>query len=176
MPGIASINNRIDKASSGDAAGFYGQELFLNDGDQALVAVVASGHDDDDTADLIDDFYRHSYSSTNPDGSTKWNYTFCQKSVDTACSLCDEGLNPQFRFGFWSYVYYVLHKNPHSQGEWTEVNFANQTYYKQDVEDFRIISLPFGRNEMIWNQFISVYFEQGAMDKMVMRVKRDGGG
>ena len=44
MPGIASINNRIDKASSGDAAGFYGQELFLNDGDQALVAVVASSY------------------------------------------------------------------------------------------------------------------------------------
>ena len=47
---------------------------------------------------------------------------------------------------------------------------------KDVVEDFRIISLGFGRSDYVWNQFVEVFDDWGSLDKGVIRIKRSGAG
>ena len=48
--------------------------------------------------------------------------------------------------------------------------------YKEEVNDFRVIGLSFGRSDYIWNQLVDVYSDWGALNKGVLRVKRTGTG
>ena len=173
MPGIKKINAEQEeqKANSGFSGG---SELILNaDGDQALIAVVATGDDDDD--DRIATFYRHSYNQgTTGEGAEQWRFVFCKKSVDEECALCNDSIAAQKRFGFWAYVYAIIRKAPGTGDDWKPVVHAGEKLYQREIKDFRIVSLPFGRNSVYWNQFCGIYYENGAMNKSILRVKRTG--
>ena len=48
--------------------------------------------------------------------------------------------------------------------------------YKEEVNDFRVIALSFGRSDYIWNQLVDVYNDWGKLNGGVVRVKRTGAG
>ena len=48
--------------------------------------------------------------------------------------------------------------------------------YKEEVNDFRIISLGFGRSDYIWNQLVDVYNDWVSLNKGVIRIRRTGSG
>ena len=48
--------------------------------------------------------------------------------------------------------------------------------FKEEVNDFRVIALTFGRSNYIWNQLVDVYNDWGALNKGVVRIKRTGTG
>ena len=172
MPGIKKINQGAEQRATSSSNSFGPSELILNaDGDQAIVAVCASGNDDND--DRIINYYRHSYKD---EDENRWIYAFCKKSIDERCELCDRDLGAQNRFGFWAYVYALLRKNS-GQGEgWKEVEYGGERLYRLDINDYKVVTLPFGRNDMFWNQFIGIFYEHEAMDKVAIRVKREGSG
>ena len=53
---------------------------------------------------------------------------------------------------------------------------SGRKLYKEEVNDFRVIALTFGRSNYIWNQLVDIYNDWGALDKGVMRIKRTGTG
>ena len=46
--------------------------------------------------------------------------------------------------------------------------------FKETINDFKLISLGFGRGNYLWNQLTDVYGEWGSLDKGVIRIKRSG--
>ena len=48
--------------------------------------------------------------------------------------------------------------------------------YKEEVNDFRIIPLSFGRGNNIWNQLVDVYNDWGHLSKGIIRIRRSGTG
>ena len=48
--------------------------------------------------------------------------------------------------------------------------------FREDVKDFKVLSLGFGRGDANWNQLVDVYSDWGSLDKGVMRLKRTGTG
>ena len=53
---------------------------------------------------------------------------------------------------------------------------SGKTLYKEELNDFRIMSLPFGRGGYLWNQLVDIFEEWGSLNKGVIRIKRDGTG
>lgn len=172
MPGIERIQEHQEEQRA--ASTFSNNtELILNaDGDQALIAVVSSGKDDTDGR--IDEYFRHSYQQTGDDGSERWVFSFCKRSVEQQCELCDNDVGAQRRFGFWAYVYSMFRKAPGTSDGWKEITHAGEKLYQREINDFRIVSLPFGRNNMYWNQFCGIFYENGAMNQSILRIKRVG--
>lgn len=168
-----SAIDRINKnrpSFSGNS--FGGQELILSkDGDQAIIAIVPDGNQDPD--DRLEDFARHSF---NEDG--KWQFKICKESVGERCDLCARDLTKQNRFGFWAWVYDLYKKEPGVGDGWIkETNTSGtQTMYRLPVNAYRVVSLPFGRRDAYWNRYADIYNDHGAMNKMVVKVKRDGDG
>ena len=61
--------------------------------------------------------------------------------------------------------------------DWEEVEgTAGKKFFKEDINDFRIISLGFGRSDYVWNQLVEVYSDWGGLNKGVTRIKRTGAG
>lgn len=171
MPGIDKINKEREERFGNRPQSSGGSELILrSDGDQAIIAVVASGNEDNDNR--ISAFYRHV--DKNDEG--QWEYGFCKRSIDERCDMCDNDKVPQHRFGFWVYVYSLLRKEAGQGDGWKKTAYGKETFYELEINNFKMLSLPFGRNEMIWNQFMGIFHENGAMNKVALRVKRDGSG
>ena len=60
---------------------------------------------------------------------------------------------------------------------WTSLEGpSGKTLYKEEVNDFRILSLPFGRGGYLWNQLVDIFEEWGSLNKGVIRIKRTGAG
>ena len=61
--------------------------------------------------------------------------------------------------------------------EWEEIEGpSGKKLFKEVVNDYRVVSLGFGRSDYIWNQLVDVYSDWGALNKGVMRIKRTGAG
>lgn len=170
MSGIKSISEK--RAEEAQNSSFSNSlELFLADGDQAYVAIVPTG-DEDDTR--LDDFWRHSVQASDKDGNKSWNNHLCGKTLDRYCEWCaNKGDKPQHRFGFWCYVYYILHDKKKND-DWEEINQKGITSYKQVVNEFRMFSIPFGRSDFQWNQLVDIYTDCDGLNKQVVRIKRTG--
>jgi len=142
------------------------RELWLKDGDQVFLTSVATG-DENDT--FLDELYLYTFRIGN-----RWTNVLRDERVDT--SAVPEDTRPSHKFAFWSYVYNVIHaekKNP----DWEEVEGpSGKKAFRETVNDFKIISLGFGRGDYIWNQLVDVYSDWGALNKGVMRIKRTGSG
>ena len=170
MAGIKSIvQNRKQDYQTG------GLELWLKDGDQAHVAVIATGEENDAR---LDDFYRHTVQirSTGDDAQVSWNNVLCDARNGKKCTLCDSGNKPQHRFGVWTYVYRIVHsENRDNAWKATKLKTGNVVYV-EDVNDFRVFSQGFGQKDYIWNAFVDIYTEYGALNMNVVRIKRSGSG
>ena len=142
------------------------REIWFKDGDQAFVTPIASGEDGDN---LLDELYLYTYKSGN-----RWINLLVDDEVDT--SVVPDTYRPAHKFAFWGYVHEVI--NPDKRNDdWIEVNGpGGKKMYKEEVNDFRVIALSFGRSDYIWNQLVDVYNDWGKLNGGVVRVKRTGAG
>jgi len=142
------------------------REIWFKDGDQAFVTPIASGEDGDN---LLDEIYLYTYKSGN-----RWINLLSDDSVDT--SVVPDTYRPAHKFAFWGYVHEVIHPDKRND-DWIEVNGpGGKKMYKEEVNDFRVIALSFGRSDYIWNQLVDVYNDWGKLNGGVVRVKRTGAG
>jgi hypothetical protein len=167
MSGIARIQKRIDDsrkpAASNNAPG---RELWFRDGDQVFLSSIATGSEEDK---FLDEIYLYTLRIGN--GFTN---VLKDDRVDTS-AIPDEN-RPSHKFAVWAYIHNVIHTEKRND-DWVEVEGpAGKKMYREDINDFRIISLSFGRSDYIWNQLVDVYSDWGALNKGVIRIKRTGQG
>jgi len=172
--------NRQDERGGGDRS--PGLELWLKDGDQAIVQIVSSGdpaENEEDADTRIDDFYIHTIQTTTDAGGRSFRQILCNPltyNSDAECSYCEDGKNPGHQFGIWCYVHYILHSE-RRQDDWEEVKTrGGVARYKQSVDNFMVFAKGFGRGDYLWNQVADIYNEQEGLNKLLTRVKRSGSG
>ena len=167
MSGIARIQKRIDESrkptTSGNAPG---RELWFRDGDQVFISSIATGAEDDK---FLDELYLYTLRIGN-------RFTNVLKDDREDTSAIPDENRPSHKFAIWVYAHNVIHTEKRND-DWVETEGpAGKKMYREDINDFRIISLGFGRSDYIWNQLVDVYSDWGALNKGVVRIKRTGQG
>ena len=177
-----STNRQQETGGRQSGGSSPGLELWLKDGDQALVQIVSSGDPADNPSEVdsrIDDFYIHTIQSTSDSGGRAFKQFLCEPltyETDDDCEHCADNKNPGHQFGMWCYVYYILH-NEQRQDDWEEVqNRGGVTRYKQTVNNFMVFAKGFGRGDYLWNQVSDIYNEQEGLNNFQTRIKRNGSG
>ena len=178
MPGgIARISQRRDEVKAKQSIGGSGQNLWLRDGDQALVNLIPTGEEDDAR---LDDFFMHSFQMPGDDGSMRWNSSLCEKRTfedsSKACEHCDKDEGAQHQFGVWCLVHDVFHKENRKDSGWEEIVSprGGTKIYKETVNDFRVFARGFGSRDYLWNQVVDLYNEEPELASIVVRIKRTG--
>jgi hypothetical protein len=166
MAGISRIVSQREAFRNPNTDQAARQEIWFKDGDQAFITPVATGNEDDDR---LDDIYLYTFREDN-----RWINLLKDESVDT--SSVPDNVRPSHKFAFWGYVHEIIHAD-RRQEAWTEIEGpGGRKMYRQEVNDFKVVALSFGRSDYIWNQLVDVYNDWGNLDKGVIRVKRTGVG
>ena len=143
-----------------------GRELFFKDGDQAFMYPVATGDEGDVN---LDEIYLYTYREGN-----RWMNLLDDPSVDTSMVPADS--RATHKFAFWAYVYEVVHTESRND-EWEPVSGpGGRKMFKETINDFRVVTLTFGRSDYIWNQLVDIYNDWNGLDNGVIRIKRTGAG
>ena len=166
MSGISRIQAQRDHRSSGGENRTPGREVWFRDGDQAFLSAIATGEEGDS---YLDDLYLYTYNSGN-----RWVNLLDDPDVDA--SDVPDNTRPSHKFAFWAYVHEIIHTENRNDDWETVSGPGGRKMYKEVVNDFRIISLTFGRSDYIWNQLVDVYNDWNGLNKGVMRIKRTGTG
>ena len=168
MSGISRIQATRDRVGERRGGGNTspGKEIWFKDGDQAFVSSLATGDVGDQ---YLDEVYLFTYNA-----GGRWTNLVDDPAVDT--SDVPSGTRSSHKFAFWGYVHEIIHLEK-KVDEWEEIQGpGGRKMYKETVNDFRIISLSFGRSDYIWNQLVDVYNDWNGLNKGVMRIKRAGSG
>ena len=166
MSGIARIQSTREGGRTTATEQAPRREVWFKDGDQAFLTSVATGEEGDNK---LDELYLYTYRS-----GTRWINLLSDDGIDT--SMVPEESRPSHKFAFWAYVHEILHTDKRDD-TWEEIaGPGGKKMYKEEVNDFRIISLGFGRSDYIWNQLVDVYNDWTGLNKGVMRVRRTGSG
>ena len=143
-----------------------GKEVWLKDGDQIFATSVATGEDNDAN---LDDLYLYTFQVGN-----NWTNVIKAEGVDTSGVPEDTSLS--HKFALWVYVYNIVHTSK-KVDDWIEIEGpSGKKMYREDVNDFRIVSLGFGMRDATWNQLVDCYSDWGSLNKGVIRFKRTGTG
>ena len=147
------------------------QEFYFRDGDQAFIAPIATGNEDDKYFDNVEMY-------TWPKAMGGFNNLLKHDSVDAGD--VPEDVNASQKFTFWAYVFEVIHSTLTERGReagWEPIKApTGKQLYKEDVNAFKIISLSYGRNEYVFNQLYDIYNDWGSLNKGIIRIKRTGTG
>lgn len=166
MSGIARIQSTRESGRTTTTEQALRREVWFKDGDQAFLTSVATGEEGDNK---LDELYLYTYRS-----GTRWINLLSDDGIDT--SMVPEESRPSHKFAFWAYVHEILHTGRRDD-TWEEIaGPGGKKMFKEDVNDFRIISLGFGRSDYIWNQLVDVYNDWSGLNKGVIRVRRTGSG
>ena len=166
MGGINRIAQKQEKTQTGGGTGTPGREIWFRDGDQAFLTPVATGEEGDDR---FDEIYMYTYRVND-----RWTNKLSDDDIDT--SDVPDNVRPSHKFAFWAYVHEILHPERRNEN-WMEIQGPQgRKLFKEEVNDFRVIALTFGRSNYIWNQLVDVYNDWGALKKGVVRIKRTGTG
>jgi len=166
MSGISRIQEKRETRVQGGPSNLPGREVWFKDGDQAFLTALATGEEGDP---YLDEVYMYTYNS-----GSRWVNLLDDPDVDT--SEVPAGTRPSHKFAFWAYVHEVIH-NERRNDDWEAVSGpGGKKMFKEVIEDFRIVSLTFGRSDYIWNQLVDVYNDWNGLDKGIIRIKRTGTG
>jgi len=170
MSGISKIQNLREESRENiySRAVQPFREIWFRDGDQAFVTSVATGEDNDINLDEISLYtFRH---------GSRFVNLLNEDGVDL--SVVPHDSRPSRKFAFWAYVHEIIHSEKR-QESWVEIQQNKSTgkkMFKEEVDDYKIVCLGFGRNDIVWNQLVEVYNDWDSLDKGVMRVRRTGAG
>ena len=166
MSGITRIQQGREESRRPDVTFTPGKEIWFRDGDQVFLSSVATVSDDDK---YLDELYLYVFRA-----GTRLVNLLKDDRVDT--SIVPEDVRPSHKFAIWAYIHNIIHLEKRND-DWVEIEGpSGKKMYKEDINDFRIISLSFGRSDYIWNQLVDVYNDWGALNKGVIRMKRTGAG
>ena len=166
MSGITRIQQGREDSRRPDVTFTPGKEIWFKDGDQVFLSSVATGSDDDK---YLDELYLYVFRA-----GTRLVNLLKDDRVDT--SIVPDDVRASHKFAIWAYVHNIIHLEKRND-DWIEIaGPAGKKMYREDINDFRIISLSFGRSDYIWNQLVDVYNNWGALNKGVIRIKRTGQG
>ena len=166
MSGIARIQESREVPKGATPEQSLRKEVWFKDGDQAFVTSIATGEEGDNK---LDELYLYTYKS-----GTRWINLLSDDGIDT--SVVPDDSRPSHKFAFWTYVHEILHADKRVD-DWEEIaGPGGKKMYKETVNDFRIVSLGFGRSDYIWNQLVDVYNDWNGLNKGVIRVRRTGSG
>ena len=169
--GIASINKKIETIT--ESAG-GGMEMFITKSGDSLFFAVPSELDDSSVAD----YYRHQV-RLDVGGQMKHRYLYCKNHrFDMPCKFCDildkdpQDHKRQWCFAFWAYIFsQTTNIQPKSMDGWKEeTTRSGRKYYERDVQEWKLITLPFGRSRSNWNNFNELY-ENDNFSKVIKLVR-----
>lgn len=167
---IQQLRNNIQRPQNTQTS-TPSQELYLRDGDQVFLQSVATGDDNDVYIDQV-----QMYTWEREGGGL--NNLLCHDKVDNSVVPID--ISPSQKFAFWTYVFDLYHATLSERGReagWEPIKDATgKELYKEDVNDFKIIHLSYGRNSYVFNQLTDIYNDWGKLNKGVIRIKRTGAG
>ena len=167
MSGISRIQQqREDSRRPQQQTQTPGRELWFRDGDQACLSSIATGDENDKHMDEIN---LYTFRMGN-----RWINLLKHETVDN--SIVPEGTRASNKFTFWAFVHRVIHLD-RLNDDWAAVEGpGGKMMYREDINDYRIITLGFGRNDYVWDQLSGIYSDWGGLDKGVIRIKRSGAG
>ena len=166
MSGILRIQQGREEQKRPDVSYTPGKEIWFRDGDQVFLSSIATGGNDDK---FLEEIYLYTFRAGN-----KFVNLLKDDRVDT--TIVPDDVRASHKFALWAYVHHILHVEKKNE-DWTEIEGpAGKKMYKEDVDDYRVIALSFGRSDYIWNQLVEVYNDWGALNKGVIRIKRTGQG
>ncbi len=166
MSGIGRIQEARETRGQSGSNGVPGREVWFRDGDQAFLSSIATGEEGDTN---LDDLWMYTYNSGN-----RWINLMDDPDVDK--SGVPDNVRPSHKFAFWAYVHEIIHSERRND-DWEVVQGpGGKKLYKETINDFRVVSLTFGRSDYIWNQLVDLYNDWGGLNKGVMRIKRTGTG
>tara|TARA_Y100000004_G_scaffold137992_1_gene156420 strand:+ start:6799 stop:7482 length:684 start_codon:yes stop_codon:yes gene_type:complete len=143
-----------------------GKEIWLKDGDQVFATPVATGEDNDAN---LDELYLYTFQV-----GKRWTNVLKAEGVDT--SGVPEDANISHKFALWVYVYNIIHTEKRVD-DWEEIEGpSGKKMYREDVNDYRIVSLGFGMRDATWNQLVDCHNDLNGLNKGVLRFKRTGVG
>jgi hypothetical protein len=183
MPNLAEIGSHVKEVREEQkqrlASISSGREIFFQgDGDLANMAIVPSGKSkESDTETRLLDYYVHNEQVTPTSPNDKgYRFYFCTLAVTEECEHCDRNVYKQYRFAFWAYVYNRRIKaTPQNTDNWEQVQTASgETMWEQEINDFRVVSLPFGKADMYWKLLLDISYEEKGLNKKAVRVSRSG--
>ena len=174
MAGIADIQNRYEsyqKNRNSVSNNSLGRELFLKqDGDQAFIKSIATGTPEDP---YLAEIRLHTFRE---DG--RWQSVL--HTEEGPADEVPEGSVPSRKFALWAYVSEVIHPEKPNLGlagdlDWEERTLpSGKVVFVEPINDFRIITLSFGRGRYLWNELVDIYNDWQGLDKGVLRIKRNG--
>ena len=166
MSGIGRIQEARETRGQSGSNGVPGREIWFRDGDQAFLSSIATGEEGDTN---LDDLWMYTYNS-----GSRWVNLLDDPDVDK--SDVPDNVRPSHKFAFWAYVHEIIHAERRND-DWEVIQGpGGKKMYKETINDFRVVSLTFGRSDYIWNQLVDIYNDWGGLNKGVMRIKRTGTG
>lgn len=172
MAGLSDINKREQERAATRVSNSNRKEVWLRDGDQVFLRSVATGEDGDN---MLEELYLFAYQTD----AGAWSSALVdpETSKPMGGAPVPEGKSPSHKFAFWAYVSEIIHAEQR-RDDWEEIQSASggRTAYKETVNDFRIMTLPFGRNNQYWNLLVDQFEDWGGLNNGVLRIKRTGAG
>jgi len=172
MSGIQRIQARQDERTQLNQSNLDTKEFWIRDGDQIFFSPVGDGKEGDPfISEITLVIYRE---------GNRWSTVYLKdkstfEEVSKTLNIPDD-TRPSNKFALWGYVYDALHVEK-KQEDWVAIDGPNgKTLYKQEVNDYKIITLPFGRGGYLWSQLVDIFEDWGTLNKGVIRVKRHGQG
>ena len=172
MAGLGDINKRELERAATRSSMQDRKEVWLRDGDQVFLRSVATGEDGDT---MLEELYLFAFQT---DAGTWQNALVDPETSKPMGGIpVPEGKTASHKFAFWAYVSEIIHSEQR-RDDWEVVQSASggRTAYKETVNDFRIMTLPFGRNNQYWNMLVDQFEDWGGLNNGVLRVKRSGAG
>lgn len=172
MSGIARIQARIEERTQLSQSNLDTREMWLRDGDQIFFSSVGDGKEGDPfVSEITLVIYRDGNRWSTVYLKDRSNFEEVSKTLNFP-----EDTRPSNKFALWAYVYDALHVEKKSE-DWESIEGPNgKLLYREQVDDFRIITLPFGRGGYLWTQLVDIFEDWGTLNKGVIRVKRHGQG
>ena len=167
MGGISKIQaTRVESWQNRSTDAAPRREIWFKDGDQAFITPLATGDEGDN---MLDELYLYTYQS-----GGRWVNLLADKDVDT--TMVPDSQRPAHKFAFWGFVHEIVHNDKRTEDCIEVSGPGGRKLFKEEVNDFRVITLTFGRSDYIWNQLVDIYHDWGTLDKGVIRIKRTGTG
>ena len=172
MSGIARIQARIEERNTLTQSNLDSKEYWIRDGDQIFFTSVGDGKEGDPfVSEITLVMYR--------DGN-RWSTVYLKDRADfeevSKALNMPEDSRPSNKFALWAYIYDALHVEKKSE-DWEPIEGPNgKILFREQVNDYKIITLPFGRGGYLWSQLVDIFEDWGTLNKGVIRVKRHGKG
>lgn len=171
--GLKEIQEKTAEAAN--LAGTGTRYLYLDEGDSALIRFIG---DDEMIQTKI-----HEYEEVQPTGK-RFRKSYCAENfLGLPCKWCVTGNLPKNVFVFLVYAYNVIHKmqNPElntnaDATRWEAVKQGNATFYKEDVEEIRILRVKFGKDSSLKTAILQTVGEYGTLCDRDYKYIRTGSG